>query len=349
MPTPAGPTTVTRRCPSSAARTAASSAARPTSAVVGAGRLPRGGPPSAGSWTSTWCASPASAGPGSTPSSSASIRVTRRCAASASAGRPARYSAVTSNAHSPSRNGCSATSASSSPDQLTGRPEREPRGELVLGQPQPHLGEPHPVRRHPVAVARGREHLGVEQLQARAAEVAAAAGSPSASRAAPSAAEPRRVQRVDGVGDERVARRAARHGRRVAQRPAQLRHLDLQRVRPGAAGPEVLGEPRRPYGATALEREPDQQLRGAPRRHRGRHPVAADDDAPEHRHGQHGAHGSGAGEPGSCSSVTLLRLGDSSVTLLQSPGPSTRRQRIVSGRADALPRGRPAAPPHPHR
>ena len=183
------------------------------------------------------------------------------------------------------------------PDQLARRPEREPRGELVLGQPQPHLGEPHPVRRHPVAVARGREDLGVEQLQARAADGGRGGGVALGEPGRALGGQARRVQRVDGVGDERVARRAARHGRRVAQRPAQLRHLDLQRVRPGAAGPEVLGEPRRPYGATALEREPDQQLRGAPRRHRGRHPVAADDDAPEHRHGQHGAHGSGAGEP----------------------------------------------------
>ena len=90
--------------------------------------------------------------PGVDAQLSASIRVTRRCAASASAGRPARYSAVTSNAHSPSRNGCSATSASSSPTSSPAAPARaapaRPRS-AAAGSRSAAPGAAPPSRRRP--------------------------------------------------------------------------------------------------------------------------------------------------------------------------------------------------------
>ena len=138
------------------------------------------------------------------------------------------------------------------------------------------------MRRHPVAVARGREHLGVEQLQARPAGGGRGGGVAVGEPGRALGGEAGGVQRVDGVGDERVARRAARHGRRVAQRPAQLRHLDLQRVRPGRRRARGL----RPAAAPAPDARPPARAapavpwcaRSAPRpppRRAGRPPARA--------------------------------------------------------------------------
>ena len=210
LPTPAGPTTVTRRCPSSAARTAASSAARPTSAVVGAGRLPRGGPPSAGSWTSTWCARPGQRGPGVDAQlvgqhpGDAAVRGQR-------VGRaPRPVQRRDQQRPQPLAQRVLRDQRLQLADQLARRPEREPRRQLVLGQPQPGLGQPHPVRRHPVAVARGGQHLGVEELQARPAGGGRGGGVAVGEPGRALGGEPGGVQRVDGVGGERVARGPAR-------------------------------------------------------------------------------------------------------------------------------------------
>jgi hypothetical protein len=226
------------------------------------------------------------------------------------------------------------------PDQLARRPEREPRGQLVLDHAQPHLGEPHAVRRHPLAVVRGGEHLGVEELQPRAAGGGRGGGVAVGEQGRTFRGQARCVQRVDGVGHQGVARRSARHGRRVAERAAQLGHLGLQRVHPRAAGPELLDEPLRPHRPAALQREANQQLGGAPRRHRGRHPVAADVDASEHRDGQHGAHGNGAGlgRPRIAGRCPCCRRGahPPPMSAPLPPGPADR-QRIVSGRANSVP------------
>ena len=125
LPTPAGPTRVTSRLPSSSRPTAARSSARPTNGVDRAGRLPtaRAGaavpraPAAASRPLLCWrtCRSRSRSDlPGSMPSSSMSSRRTRRQAASASACRPARYRAVISEAQRPSRSGCWPSSHSSS-------------------------------------------------------------------------------------------------------------------------------------------------------------------------------------------------------------------------------------------
>ena len=130
LPTPAGPATVTSRCPVDAPvrrgevgvapdqrggqRRAGCPAARP------AARHPSG------------CRIAAAARAGRTGVQAEVVGQqprTRRYAASASAWRPARYSAVISSVHSPSRSGCSATRASSSP--TTRRPRRGPSGREV--------------------------------------------------------------------------------------------------------------------------------------------------------------------------------------------------------------------------
>ena len=91
---------------------------RPTVAVPNVGTLPRvaaAGNALAGRWSRIARSSACSSGPGSSPRSSASSRLTRRPAARASPCRPLRHSAVISATHRPSRCGASAISASSSP------------------------------------------------------------------------------------------------------------------------------------------------------------------------------------------------------------------------------------------
>ena len=252
LPTPAGPTSVTSRWASQARRQrgevvgaaderrgAARGGSRRPAAAGGAGPVERRGRARAP-------AAPAPPAParGRRRARRRAAAVTRRCAASASDCRPARYSAVTSSAHSRSRSGCDRDERLQLADDLAGGAEREPRGELVLDQPQPGLLQPHPVRQHPAAAPAAGRTSGPNSASPARQVAAAAAASPAASCAAPAVGEPQRLQRVDAarLDDEGVARGAAGQRGRVAEGPAQLGDLGLQRVAPGArrVGPQVL-------------------------------------------------------------------------------------------------------------
>ena len=133
-----------RRAASAATRShrSASSDSRPTSSTDIDGRFPadvsrssaavRSGTPSDASWTRIRCSSCWSCGPGSRPSSSASKRRTRWYVASASAWRPARYSAVISSSHRLSWNGYVADGRFQLADHVAGIAESQPRRELGL-------------------------------------------------------------------------------------------------------------------------------------------------------------------------------------------------------------------------
>ena len=124
-------------------------------------------------------------------------------------------------------------------------------------------------------------------------QVASVASASPLRRVAPAASASRGTcERVDLVRFERqgVASAVTDQQGGVAQRPAQLRHLGLQRVpadregRSAARGPRSAGRSARLAG---VQREPHQQLARFPGRDPDPEAVAAYLDRPQHGHAQH--------------------------------------------------------------
>ena len=160
-------------------------------------------------------------------------------------------------------------------DDLSAAPEIEPRRELVLDEPEPSLLEPDTVRGDPLAVAGVGEDITVEHRQRRGAPVERRRRIATGPQSRRLGGQAEHVERVDRAGLDVQHVPGSRPGqeRPVAERPAQPRHLQLQRVAVhahGLLGPQVLDQPLRTDHDARVERQPDQQLGRLARPHRDR-------------------------------------------------------------------------------
>ena len=282
------------------------------------------------------------------PSSSTSSRRTRAYAASASACLPARYSAVISEDHSPSRSGCCSTSDSSSPTISPPGAELDPGGHRVLEQAQAHLLEPGSMRRWPsrptsTSTSPRNSASPSRRLLQGGRRIAAARASP-ASAASSTTAEGVHAGRVDRQG---VAVADADDQVPVAQRAAQLGDLRLQRVAPRrprstgprAARPRARASPRRGRAGPAA-RWSSPRARQAARRLGGPRPRRARRQSARHEP-------MAVGRPSARPSVAVSASSAARVTVLLCPTTTPPSSSTASSAATPSPRRgpRPAPPP----
>ena len=241
FPIPPGPVSVSRRTslrPRSP-DTAASSSWRPTSGVGEAGRLPSAGlgagASSAGSCVRISCSSRRSSAPGSIPSSSSRARASR-CASSASACRPERYRALTSEPASRSRSGWVATRRSRAA-RARRRGRAGARARSALDRCEPLLLQAGCLDGAKGGSPRSASASPRQRSSASPSDATAAAGCSVRARST-RLLEARDVQLVR-VEVEGVAG-GVRHDPPCPERLAEPVHADLQRVR------RCLGRPLAP-------------------------------------------------------------------------------------------------------
>ncbi len=176
---------------------------------------------------------------------------------------------------------------------LAGGTERDPGRQPVLGEPQPGVGQPGPVGERPCGRPGGGQDLRREQREPGRARAGRRGRVARGELRGARVRQPHRLERVDRarVDGERVPRGATRQQRRVAEHPAQLRHLGLQRVgaHPRLVGPQVVQQPFRPDRVAGVEGEPHEQLRRQPGGHGHGDAGTAHRHRPEHRDRQHRA------------------------------------------------------------
>ena len=205
-------------------------------------------------------------------------------------------------------------------DDAAGRVELGAGGELGFEQPESQLVEPAAVGRDPVTVAGGRQQVAAEQRQRLGRQRLHAGHVTAPPSLGHRAGQPGGAGDVDvvGIDVEEVAAPLGHDGMRIAERPAQLRHLRLQGVAGGGDGgarPQVLDQAVGRDARASVERQPHQQLRRPTRRHGSQHPVAAHLDRSEDGDGEHrGSLGSGSRSSGDRQLVVSARLDDALMT-----------------------------------
>ncbi len=244
------PVTVAPACAAGAAGQAAARRRRSAGLRLSCDLL--GAAPAAGRSTSASTFS--NAGPGSTPSSSASIVPARRSAASASACRPPAYRPMASNRHPSSRRGWSRVSCLGGHHRLVGVAGRAARAS--------HHRSVATIRRPSSRAASAAPRLGGEfPVRIAAPELQCLVQQRPASRAVPLCSRGAAHQRLEPPGVHRVRR----HPDRIAGRLADQDGRPVCAA-PGRAPGRAAGATRRPAGrrspAAAARRSTDPRPTG---------------------------------------------------------------------------------------
>ena len=189
-------------------------------------------PSRTGSWSRTWCSRARSAGPGSSPSCSASAVAHAGVGAQRVGLAAAAVEGGDERGPQPLAQGVTVDQGFELGDDLAAAAEIEPRRELVLDETEPGLFEADTVRGDPLAVAGVGENVTVEHRQRRGAQGERRRRIATGPQPRRLAGQAEHVEGIDRCGLDVQHVPGSRPGdeRSVAERPSQPRDLGLQRV-----------------------------------------------------------------------------------------------------------------------